>query len=73
MLCSNSCDPAAGAADMVHIEAGAKLSHSHWHESSIPSAVSVAVSAAVTAVSAHSDTDEIVAGTEAGTLLLLSA
>ena len=43
-----------------------------WQAPSLPSAVTVPVTSAVTSVSVHPDTDEIIAGTEAGTLLLLS-
>lgn len=76
MLCS-SCsslsqlDHGAGS-DHEQLEASdAKLQHQH--ETTTPSAVNIPVSTSVTAVTVHPDTEEIVAGTEAGTLLLLSA
>ena len=43
-----------------------------WQAPSLPSAVTVPVMSAITSVTVHPDTDEIVAGTEAGMLLLLS-
>lgn len=52
---------------------GAKGYDFDQHTSGIASAVTVPVSSAVTAVAVHQDTDEIIAGTENGALLLLSA
>lgn len=43
-----------------------------WQGPSLPSAVTVPVTSAITSVTAHPDTDELVAGTEAGMLLLLA-
>lgn len=50
----------------------AKGAAAEWQTPSLPSAVTVPVTSAITSVTAHPDTDEIVAGTEAGRLLLLS-
>lgn len=43
-----------------------------WKSSTLPSAVTIPVSSAVTSVTVHPHTDEIVAGTEQGMLLLLA-
>ncbi|KAL3139232.1 hypothetical protein ABBQ32_006000 [Trebouxia sp. C0010 RCD-2024] len=52
--------------------APAKDATSGWHAPTLPSAVTIPVTSAITSVTAHPDTDEIVAGTEAGRLLLLA-
>lgn len=45
---------------------------SEWGSSTLPSAVTIPITSAVTSVTVHPHTDEIVAGTEQGILLLLA-
>lgn len=62
----------AGCTKDQMVSAAAKDTATKWQAPSLPSAVTVPVTSAITSVTAHPDTDEIVAGTEAGMLLLLA-
>ena len=62
----------AGCAKDQMVFDGFKDAASEWQAHSLQSAVTVPVSSAITSVTAHPDTDEIIAGTEAGMLLLIA-
>lgn len=67
----NSLSLYAGCTKDQMVSAAVKDTATEWQAPSLPSAVTVPVTSAITSVTAHPDTDEIVAGTEAGMLLLL--
>ena len=67
------CSVCAGCDHEQMIPMSCKEVMPEWQSASLPSAITIPVTSAVTSVTVHPHTNEVVAGTEQGMLLLLAA